>query len=68
MLEQNVNSHEVKKLTITEISPLYLGLLGENLQDLTYPFASLDAVADTGTTNIAIQLYCPILTEEIANP
>jgi len=63
-----VSPAEVKKLTITEISPLYAGKNGEELQDFTYPFASLDAIADTGTTNIAIQLYCPILTEEIAKP
>jgi len=63
-----VNPREVKKLTITEISPLYAGELGEKPQDFTYPFASLDAIADTGPTNIAIQLYCPILTKNTVYP
>jgi hypothetical protein len=63
-----VNPREVKKLTITEISLLYAGEPGETLQDLTYPFASLSAIVDTGRTNIGIMLYCPILSDKLVGP
>jgi hypothetical protein len=64
----NVNPAEVKKLTITDISPQYMGALGETRQDFTYPFASLGTIAETGETNISVQLYCPILSEKEAKP
>jgi hypothetical protein len=63
-----VNPSKVKRLTITEISPLYAGELGEKPQEFTYPFASLDTLADTGQTNIAIKLYCPILSTITIDP
>jgi hypothetical protein len=63
-----VNPRKVKKLTVTEISPLYLGEMGEELQDLTYPFASLSTLADTGQTNISLMLYCPILSDKMVAP
>jgi hypothetical protein len=66
--EGKVNPREVKKLTITEISPLYMGALGETRQDFTYPFAKLDTIADTGQTNVGVQLYCPILSNNEAGP
>jgi hypothetical protein len=65
---KKVNPRAVKKFTITEISPLYMGELGLFPQDFTYPFADLTVLADTGQTNIAIQLYCPILTDKDVNP
>ncbi|HTQ50752.1 MAG TPA: hypothetical protein VMJ12_08570 [Candidatus Acidoferrales bacterium] len=58
----NVNPNEVIKLTITQISPLYMGELGGKRQDFTYPFGSLNAIADLGRTNVNLQLYCPILS------
>ena len=58
----------VRRLTVTQLSPLYMGELGDKRQDFTYPFASLDAIADTGKTNIAIDLYCPILTDKEVSP
>jgi hypothetical protein len=57
-----VNPGDVKKLTITAISPLYMGASGDETQDFVYPFAQLEAVADLGGTNVNIQLYCPILS------
>jgi hypothetical protein len=60
---EKVNPHAIKKLTITKISPLYAGELPEKQQDFTYPFASLDTIADTGETNISVELYCPILSK-----
>jgi hypothetical protein len=57
-----VNPSEVKKLTITDMSPLYMGASGEETQNLVFPFAQLEATADLGYTNVPIQLYCPILS------
>lgn len=61
----NVNTGEIKRLTITQISPLYMGELGGERQDFTYPFASLNAVADLGQTNVNVQIYCSILSTNI---
>ncbi len=58
----NVNPSDVKKLTITDISPMYMGESGEERQDFTYPFANLGTTAETGQTNIGVQLYCPVLS------
>ena len=63
MPEQNVYPSEVKKLTITDISLWYMGASGETRQDFTYPFADLRTIAETGETNIGVQLYCPILSK-----
>ena len=68
-----LNPPAVKKLTITEVLPLYAGELGFAIpgltpQDFTYPFADLSVLADTGQTNIAIDLYCPILTDKEVTP
>ena len=57
-----VNPAEVKKLTVTDCSPLYMGAAGEQAQDFVYPFAQIEAIADMGNTNVPVQLYCPILT------
>ena len=59
----NVNPTEVKKITITEVTPFYMGKRGEETQDFVYPFAQLEAIADLGTTNSPVQLYCPILSQ-----
>ncbi|HTS17699.1 MAG TPA: hypothetical protein VMP11_09010 [Verrucomicrobiae bacterium] len=64
----NVEPGSVKKLTITDISPLYMGELGEKPQEFTHPFANLGTLADTGQTNISVQLYCPILTDKEVSP
>jgi hypothetical protein len=60
-----VDPADVKKLTITDCSPLYMGASGEQSQDLVYPFAKIEAVADVGNTNIEIELYCPILSTKL---
>jgi len=57
-----VNPADVKKLTITDCSPLYMGANGDETQDLVYPFAQVEAVANLGTNSLDIQLYCPILS------
>jgi hypothetical protein len=57
-----VNPADIKKLTITDCSPLYKGVNGEETQDFVYPFAQVEAVADLGKTNVDIQIYCPILS------
>ncbi len=60
-----VNPADVKKLTITDCSPLYMGADGKEAQDLVYPFAQVEAVADLGTSSTNIQLYCPILSTNL---
>lgn len=63
----NVNPDEIKKLTVVKIAPLYMGELGGERQDFTYPFASLNAIADMGRTNVNVQLYCPILSTNVVS-
>jgi len=63
-----VNPAVVKKLTIMDCSPLYMGAAGEEAQDFVYPFAQIEAVADLGYTNADVQLYCPILSAKVAKP
>jgi hypothetical protein len=62
-----VNPNDVKTVTITEISPLYMGASENESQDFVYPFAKLEATAETGYTNIDIELYCPILSTNIVS-
>jgi hypothetical protein len=57
-----VNPKDVKKLTITDCAPLYMGCGGNVKQAFVYPFAQLEAIADLGYTNSPLQLYCPILS------
>lgn len=57
-----VEGNAVRAITVTEISPLYMGADEMTRQDIVSPFAKIEAVADIGTTNIEIELYCPILT------
>ncbi|HEV2393620.1 MAG TPA: hypothetical protein VG146_14805 [Verrucomicrobiae bacterium] len=59
----SVNPRDVKKLTITEVVPFYMGATGEEIQSLVYPFAQIEAIASLGSTNLNVQLYCPILTQ-----
>jgi hypothetical protein len=58
------------KLTITKITPYYMSQLSGTPEELIYPFASLDVVAQIGGTNTAtFYLDCPILsTNEIKLP
>lgn len=57
-----VNPADIKELTITDYSPLYMGVNGDDTQDLVYPFAQVEAIANLGTNNVDIQIYCPILS------
>lgn len=57
-----VEGNAVQAITITEFSPLYMGADEMTKQDVVSPFGKIEAVAYTGTTNIQIELYCPILT------
>lgn len=64
----NVNPGEIKKLVITQVSPLYMGAFGGETQEFTYPFANVFGIADTGKTNLHVQLYCPILSTNRVEP
>jgi hypothetical protein len=62
---------DVKKLTITKITPYYCdGVLGEVPTNdvpskLATPIAELEAVADFGTSNVTVQLLSPIVSSEV---
>jgi len=63
-----VNPANIRQLTITDISPLYMGANGNEIQNFIYPFAKIEAIADVGNTNQEIELYCPILsTNKVTN-
>jgi hypothetical protein len=60
-----LNQADVKNLTITGCLPLYMGAEDEEKQDVVYPFAQVDAVADLGTNTLDVQFYCPILSTNL---
>lgn len=60
-----VDPSEIEKITITGLAPMYMGEPPNEHQTLVYPFAQIEAIADIGSTNSPIQLYCPIVTTEI---
>jgi len=60
-----VNGLDVKTITITEYSPLYMGADDNETPQFCSPFGKIEAVANTGTTNVEIELYCPILSTNI---
>jgi hypothetical protein len=53
---------QAKTLAVTKITPLYLGDIGGVAQEIIYPFAQLEVVANAGTTNqVNFFLHCPII-------
>jgi hypothetical protein len=62
---------DAKKLTITKITPYYgEGMFGEVPTngvhcEFVMPFAELEAVADFGSSNMAVRLVSPILSSEV---
>ncbi len=61
-----VNPAEIKSLTITDVAPFYWGTSAVEPQSFVYPFAQVNATANMGYTNEDIQLYCPILSTNLA--
>jgi hypothetical protein len=57
-----VNPADIKSITITDVSFLYMGAKGDEKQDFVYPFAQVNVRANLGSTNADIQLFCPILS------
>ena len=56
------DASQARKLTITKITPYYLGEVGGAPQDLVLPFAQLEVVADLeGTNKATLVLHCPII-------
>jgi hypothetical protein len=58
-----IDSAAIKRLTIKEVAPLYMGESAQTKQDFIFPFAQLEAVADLGTNSVPLQLYCSILAK-----
>jgi hypothetical protein len=64
--DQLIDWSSIKKITITKATPLYYSeAYDENdaPQNIAYPFAELEAQADTGATNLTFNFYCPIIEE-----
>jgi len=55
-----VNPNDVRKLIITEVTPLYMTAAGGESQTFVYPFLKIQAAAETAGTNAPVQLFCPI--------
>jgi hypothetical protein len=56
----------VKRIIVRKVTPYYYSEgYGENdkPQNAAFPFAEMEAVADTGTTNLTFYLDCPIAAE-----
>ncbi len=51
----------VKGLSVTKVTPQYLGCNGQEPQSLMYPFAMLRATADLGFTNLVVWVNCPLV-------
>lgn len=51
-------------LAVTKITPYYLGKVGLTQQEIIYPYAKLELIADVGGTNrVTFYLHCPIIAE-----
>lgn len=61
-----LDSGLVKTLTVTNMVLLYTSAGGNEVQDFIYPFLKLAAIADCKGTNSFVLLYCPILSETLA--
>lgn len=63
---------QARKLTIKQITPCYSeGMFGESLTDtkamqIVMPVARLEAIADFGNSNMMVNLYTPITSNEVA--
>lgn len=57
-----VDGRDVKSITITDCSPLYMGADEDSKQDTVSPLGKIEAIANIGTTSIDVELYCSILS------
>jgi hypothetical protein len=53
----------VKSLTVTNVVPYLFGERSRAIQKEVYPFATLYGVVDTGQTNVAVEIECPVIDE-----
>ncbi len=60
--QSQIEVEQIQKLAITKVTLSYLGALGDEPQDMIYPFASLDAAIQVQETNTVIQLNSPLCT------
>lgn len=58
---EGVDPRQIKKLTITQVQPCYLGKSGIDIQKFVYPYAVLTATAEMGYTNAVVNLNCTFL-------
>jgi hypothetical protein len=62
-VDPNPNTHpiEAKAFTIAKAILLYQGNVEGVAQDIIYPFAQIEMLADTGTNNVTFTVNCPII-------
>lgn len=61
-----IDWRSVKKIVITKVTPYYYSEAydeNDKPQNTAYPFAEMEALADTGTTNLTFYFDCPIIDE-----
>lgn len=62
-IDDGFDPSQIKRLTITRITPYYLGKDGTEIQKTIFPYAVLTALADLGRTNITVSLNTPIFPQ-----
>ncbi len=63
IFEENPNLNEVKKISVTSVSPIYFESSGMKPLAFVYPYANLELIADMGGTNsVKFHLQCPIIS------
>jgi hypothetical protein len=60
VIDEGVEANQIRKLTITQIVPCYLGKHPLEDQKIVYPYAEMAAKADLGGSNAVVRLSCPI--------
>jgi hypothetical protein len=50
-----------KKLTVTALTPYYLGQFSQEPQELVYPIARLGVEAETGERKVKFDVFCPLV-------
>jgi len=58
--------NRAQKLTITKVTPYYLGDPHNQPQEFVYPFAEIEMVAENGNSKTTFRLHCPIIETKSA--
>jgi hypothetical protein len=61
--DYDIDWSSVKNMTINKVTPYYFGEAYSEPQNVSSPFATIEAAIDTGQTNLTVYLHCPIMDE-----